>query len=646
MRISHHFIVRTSGIMALLLWAIAVHGVAKEDPKYIVKNIPAELSQNVDAVYWEDQLFFQIHSKSRATYRVFQAVTILNPNGKDHSQVVVGYDKLSKITSLKGAIYDATGKLVKRIKPSEIYDQSAYDGSLYHDNRLKAMDLSYGTYPYTVEFEYEVEYKYLFMIPSFVLLGDEKVASMHVEYTLTYPKELKPRYFTRNVTTEAEVKNLSETVESRSWHFKNVRPVSPEPMGPRFHELIPSIQAAPSNFEYDGYAGKMNTWDEFGLWINSLNKGRSVLPEKTKEEIQKITSAFDKPEEKIMAAYHYMQNRTRYVSIQLGIGGFQPFEASVVDQTGYGDCKALSNYMVSLLSTIGIKSHYVLIEAGRNPRQMNVDFPSSQFNHAVVCVPMEKDTIWLECTSQTNPFGYMGSFTGNRKALAITEQGAKIVRTPLYTENENQQVRVADVTIEANGNAIAKVQTKYAGLEFETDNLHFILDKTLDNQKKWVQDNTSIPTFSLNSFSLSTAKERIPSALLKMDLTLPRFASVSGKRLFLTPNLMNKSSFIPEKVTDRKMDVILYNAYTHIDTINYKISDQIYPEYLPESVKIESRFGSYEATFKVEQGNLVYARKFVRKNGRFPASTYGELTDFYKAVNKSDNVKIVFLNKT
>ena len=89
-----------------------------------------------------------------------------------------------------------------------------------------------------------------------------------------------------------------------------------------------------------------------------------------------------------------MQNKTRYVSIQLGIGGYQPFEASVVDKTGYGDCKALSNYMLSMLETIGIKGHYALIMAGQNSPELEEDFPSSQFNHAIVAVPNGADTLW------------------------------------------------------------------------------------------------------------------------------------------------------------------------------------------------------------------------------------------------------------
>ena len=66
-----------------------------------------------------------------------------------------------------------------------------------------------------------------------------------------------------------------------------------------------------------------------------------------------------------------MQNNTRYISIQLGIGGWRPFEAAYVASKGYGDCKALSNYMYSLLKEAGILSYYTLVKAGAGEEDIN-----------------------------------------------------------------------------------------------------------------------------------------------------------------------------------------------------------------------------------------------------------------------------------
>src|SRR4030095_3800912 len=126
--------------------------------------------------------------------------------------------------------------------------------------------------------------------------------------------------------------------------------------------------------------------------------------------------------EKIKRIYEYMQNNFRYVSIQLGIGGYRPFSATFTDQKKYGDCKGLSNYMKAALKSVGIKSHIAIINAQYNAEPVDPDFPANNFNHAILCVP-GKDTIWLECTSSSAEFGKLGTFTENRNALLVTENG-------------------------------------------------------------------------------------------------------------------------------------------------------------------------------------------------------------------------------
>ncbi|MBL7850472.1 MAG: DUF3857 domain-containing transglutaminase family protein [Cyclobacteriaceae bacterium] len=627
----------------LLMIPLAAWPQAKD---YAVALIPAELKEHAHVVVREKEQVFEIKQQNIATYTVHEVYTILGEKGKRFATEVVGYSKLEEVKSFTGMVYDAEGKVIRKLKQLDIYDQSAISGfSLYEDNRLKAAELAQGTYPYTVEFNYQVEFKYLFFIPGFTLTDAPNVSVQRATYKLMAPEELKPRWKLINTDQQPKQGVAKENTLYWEWRFENIPAVEEEPFGPELYERVPRIMAGPSKFMYANYAGTMESWDSFGQWILELGKGREVLPESTRKQIEELTHGLTE-EQKIQAVYEYMQSKTRYVSIQIGIGGFQPFEANVVDQTGYGDCKALSNYTVALLRAAGVKANYVLIRAGRNAPPLEPDFPSTQFNHAVVAVPRQRDTLWLECTSQTNPFGYMGTFTGDRTALMITDTGAKVVYTPKYPDDLNVQSRTADLFVDEKGNAKANARTTYRGLQYENDGLHFILNNQYDEQKKWIERTTKIPSFDLNKFNVTQTKALIPSATVTLDLTLRNYVSMTGKRMFLNPNLMNRSTLIPEKVEARKSPVRIQTGFVDVDTIHIHLPENLYPEFVPESTRIKSRFGEYETSYRLDQGRLTYYRRLKVVKGEYGPDSYAELTDFFKRISKADQSKLVFLNKT
>jgi transglutaminase-like putative cysteine protease len=616
---------------------------AKDDPKYPVSAIPENLKQGMYAVVREDFARFEILAVNKSRYYVHKVVTILNEKGKDYASESIGYDKMEKVNSISAYVYDAQGLLIKKLKSNEIIDRSSYDGfSLYSDNRVKLIDLSQAVYPYTVEIEYETEMKYLYLIPAFHLYSDDEVSIQKTSYEVHYPTALKPRY--KLVMIEEPKKETRGDIEIIKWSFENIKPEKFETY--ISDNTIPKVILAPNNFEYGGYTGSMGSWNTVGKWQVLLNEGRGILPEATKQKAKEITKGLTSAESKAKTLYEYLQSRTRYVSIQLGVGGLQPFPATVVDETSYGDCKALSNYMVALLKEVGVKGYYTEIYAGENDRPIPSDFTIPRFNHVIVSVPNGKDTLWMECTSQTKPFGYMGSFTGNRWALMVTEEGGKLVRTPKLKTEQNSQNQKADVFLSKDGNAKAKIVTSYSGLQYENNGLDFQVNSQHDDQKKWLQENISIPSFELGSFSMVNKKDKVPTAIVSADLTLNRYASVSGKRVFLTPNLMNRSSYIPPKTENRKNNVFIKSSFIDVDSITYHIPEEIYPEFIPQPVKISNRYGEYEATFKFDNGKLLYIRKLKRVPGEFPANSYNELIDFHKSINKADNTKIVFLSKT
>ena len=633
-------------VIFLFFILLSLQALGADEPKYPVSQISEEMKKDMYAVIRYKEVRLDIQSKSSSSYYLKQAITILNSKAKNYSIISVGYDKLRSIKLMKAIVYDAAGKEIRKLKQSEIKDESEYDGfSLLSDNRSKSADLSQPTYPYTVEVEFEIQFKYLYSAPDFFLYRDDEISTENLIYSINYPDGLKPRYKLFKVENPI-IEKLAEGRSKITWKFESIIPPNFEKYSPDFEKSVPNICVSPVQFEFGGYPGKMDTWKDFGLWQAKLNEGRDFLPEETKLRVKELTREASSREDKVRILYEYLQNKTRYVSIQLGIGGLQPFEAKTVDETGYGDCKALSNYMVALLSEVNIKGYYTTIKAGAGESAVDPDFPSDQANHVIVAVPNESDTLWLECTSQTNPFGWMGKFTDDRYAMMVTERGGVLVKTPSHPAEINIQSREGEVFLDVSGNAKAKVKTKYQGLQYENDGLNFAINKQFDDQKKWIQNTTQIPSFDVVKFSMKNNKDKIPSAEVELELVLNRLATVSGKRIFITPNLMNRSTYIPEKVEKRNTNIVLRMPYIDQDIVRYNLPEEIYPEFIPEPITLKSRFGEYESSIKVDQGILIYTRKIKMNKGEVPPDSYNELIDFYKSINKADHVKMVFMNKT
>ncbi|MEI2750196.1 MAG: transglutaminase family protein [Ferruginibacter sp.] len=368
---------------------------------------------------------------------------------------------------------------------------------------------------------------------------------------------------------------------------------------PAGYEFTPAVFLAPADFQVQDYDGNMDDWKNYGKFIYRLNENRDQLPDNVKQDIHRITDPLTSNKEKIKAAYQYLQQNTRYISVQLGIGGWQTFDAKYVAQNKYGDCKALSNYMYALLKEAGIKSYYTLLHSSGNLNRVMPDFPSTQFNHAILCVPEGKDTTWLECTSQSYPPGYLGSSNSNRPVLLIDENGGQIVNTPRYSKTDNVQLRRITGVIDDNGELKAKVKTDYKAWQHEF--YHAVMHElTREKMLEDMKERMDIPSFDINDFSYAEKKSSLPVVEESIDLTVHNFASKTGKRLFVNPNLMNRNNRSFDEQAKRKTNIKVMFGYTDSDSIVIDLPAGYKPESLPSAVNIESPFGKYSSTHNIQ----------------------------------------------
>ena len=358
-----------------------------------------------------------------------------------------------KVNEISGTIYDRDGKRVKRIKKEDILDYSAIQGfSIYEDNRIKAIDPEYMTLPFTIEYTYSVDYKSLFFMPSWYVFSGYNIAVQHTSFTVTTPKSYNFRYKEYKLDKGAEI-NESDGKKIYRWEYKDFEALTSEPLSPPTSIIYPYVHAEPSNFTIDDYTGDFSSWNDLGQFIYTLNKEQNELPIETQNEIKELVKEAKNDYEKVNLIYQYSQKKNRYISVQVGIGGWQPFPAETVDRLSYGDCKALSNYIKSLLAVVDIESNYTLVRAGNSIKPIDPSFPSNNFNHAFLCVPLPNDTIWLECTSNTSPCGYSSDFTDDRNVLLIENNGGKLIKTPAYTAEQNRQNTINEFKVR-NVNAV------------------------------------------------------------------------------------------------------------------------------------------------------------------------------------------------
>jgi len=627
-----------AGICFVLIALVVVAG----DGEYAVSKIPAALLKDANAVKRMEKISFEVVNIGEAILRKKYAITILNENGDRQAGFVEYYDKLHEIRNIEGILYNAEGKELKKLKNKQIIDATGSDdNNLIDDSRRKFHHFFHKTYPYTVQYEVEIKYNGTLFFPVWLPREDEEYSVQQSSISIISDASYTVRYRVNNYSGDPVVAT-EKNDKILTWEVKDLPAIKDEYASPNWYDINTAIFFGPTEFEIEKYKGNMQTWQDFGKFVHALRQGKDNLPATIKQTVHQLADNIADPKEKIAKLYAYMQQNTRYISIQLGIGGWQPFDATYVATKAYGDCKALTNYMYSLLKEAGIKSYYTLVRAGRNAKKIMADFPSSQFNHVILCVPLQNDTVWLECTSQTMPAGYLGDFTCDRYVLLVDENGGKLVRTPKYGMKENLQVRHVKAVLDEEATLRLTSMTIYGGLQ--QDQYHGLINGlSKDKVKEYLHEQLDFATYAINSFDYKETKSTLPAVEEKLDITVSNYATITGKRLFIVPNTMTRTYRRLTPDENRKYDLELSFEYKDVDTVEITIPSGYSAESVPQDVSVSSKFGKYKCAIKLFGNKLMYFRSLEHYGGAYPAKDYAELVKFYDAMYKADRNKVVLV---
>jgi hypothetical protein len=610
--------------------------------QYSVENIPKDLLLNADAVIRNMDIRFSIKNPGQATYTVSIAVTILNQRGRYLGVMNLPYDKSSKAYFISGAVYNKNGILETKVTAKNIKDYTDFGGSLFNDNRVLYYEPALREYPYTVEYNYQWTEAGFLDIPDFIPLRNSGISLEKGTYLLDVPEGYEFKQIVKNIPGREDIAQKGSRVYYK-WEVSHIKSIPPQAYSNHAFNYLPAVHLAPEEFVFERRKGSMKTWEDLSSWFYSLNSGRDELPETTKKIILDMVKDTDDEVEKARRLYEYMQSKTRYVSIQLGIGGWQPFEAKLVDEVGYGDCKALVNYTMALLNVAGIDSYYALVNSGKNARPVLQELSSDQFDHVILCLPLQNDTIWLECTNQQSPFGYIGDFTDNRYVLLVKENNGNLVKTKSYTKSDNFIKKEVEIIIDTEGNAEVSMKTEYSGLF--SDTYFGVIRLGAQDQRKWIANYIDLPGFQLSDYSFEKDFGIIPRVSSNIKFSVKNYTSKTGKRIFLPLNQLSIFGSAPGKKPDFVRDIKLRNSFYQTDNFVFLIPGELKIEAIPDPVTLQSTFGEYSAQVEIIGNNVKYSRSLSINEGLFTADSYDELNDFFRRINLADQAKIVLINE-
>lgn len=566
-------------------------------------------------------------------------IRINNRQGEKYTDVAIPFSKLNKVSKIDAWIKDKSGTIIKRVQKSDITDRSAIsDFSFYEDDFIKEFTLKHSIYPYSIFYTFQEQQDEFIFIDHWIPVIDPEVPTLKAVLNVEIPKGYHISYSER-LTDSFKADSTGQTIRY-SWTSSYTKLIDPEKFSPPESEFLPRVIIVPHDFRF--YTeGSFKSWTTFGDWLNELLTGLSDLPAEERNVITGLIRGVDNKKEKIRKLYHYLQDRTRYINITIETGGLRPYPASYVSQNRYGDCKALTNYFKAVLESAGIESFYTIVEAGEPVTPVDKSLPSQQFNHVILCVPLEKDTVWLDCTTD-GPFGYLGTFTQNREVFIVKKNSSHFTRTKLLTPAEVLETRSVKFVPDMKSGAMATFRNTYKGEKGEM--LNYLLRFMSEPERTQIIRSE----FTEKGFQPSSLAPEVPHrdsarVIFSYNAVSAKVYNKYGDEIIVysLPFSIPQFEDPAKRKTALQLDYPVYKA----DTLVYELPSGWIVSNRLANQTLSEEFGAYKLSFEQKDNNVRIVKSVLILAGKYPVSRYKEFYDFIHKIREIESTTGIVATK-
>jgi hypothetical protein len=394
------------------------------------------------------------------------------------------------------------------------------------------------------------------------------------------------------------------------------------------------------------------TWADIGRWYAGLARDRYAITPELRAKIHELVAHAATREDSIRAVHRWVAQDIRYVSVALGLSGYQPRTPAAVMQTGFGDCKDKATLFVTALSAMGIEAYPVLLNAGG---RVDRSLPTIvQFDHAIAAIKRPTGYQYVDLTSELTPFGELPYPDAGEFALVVHPDGrTEEVTIPAVPIDSNRlESRVAG-TLSSDGTFNGRYTESASGIAQYA--LRGAFREPLDSMRRAgflrVVASTLFPGAAGDSLVAFDGKDLAAPVRIGLDVRHGQATTRSGDTEILQMPAMseNKVGALADDIAARGP------RRTPIDASKVMGVTTVYSEYritlpdgwharLPASLSAPSVFGSYNAQYRQNGRELLITRTLAGSTAILPPARIDDLIAWLRTI-ATDRVPFIVLDR-
>jgi transglutaminase-like putative cysteine protease len=589
-------------------------------------------------VYLLDDGVVRLEADGRGTRTYRQVIQVLTQEAAERfgEQVFSYSSSREKLTINWLRVVRPDGSVVsdRPTHEQESDAPTALESPIYSDAKLHRATLG-GVAPGTlVDWSYTVETLKPVMPGDFFSSWSVTNARLtrRSRFIVDVPASLTPRIRERNVHFERRTVEASGR-RVYTWATSDVpKPPDPEPFAADSNDVYVNITVGPPV-----------EWGDVARWYAGLARDRYAVTPALAERLREVVGAARSRDDSLRALYRWVAQDFRYVSVSLGLAGYQPRPPAAVLETMYGDCKDKATFFVALAQRLGFHAYPVLLNLTGG---VDSALPTTQqFNHMIAAVERPGGYLYLDLTADAIPVGLLPPSEYGEFALIVHPDGrGEPVKLPADSTSVNRADDLLAGELSPDGGftgRLTRIRLGTAQLGMREVLSRTITaterDRIARNMADGEFDGATGDSLELFDGHDLSAPARVSVVIRNATAT----TATSGGDILTLPLVQVVAPRLVSEVAahmPRKFPIDAAAVFGPGESVSeFRITlPEGWRARLPANVDATSAFGRYSSTYEQNARVLRIVRRTVGARGIFPPDRVGDLLAFLRAVARDD----------